>query len=619
MSTEHTNPQRWQPALGAVPGADGTHFRVWAPKPASVELVLYDGGSERTVEMHSDGEYRTAHLPDVGAGARYAYRLDGEGPYPDPCSRSQPEGVHAPSEVVHASAFAWTDGSWRPPAPHDLAVYELHVGTLTPEGSFDAAVGQLERIKSLGVTAVEVMPVASFDGRWNWGYDGVALYAPAAVYGGPDGFRRFADAAHATGLAVVLDVVYNHLGPSGNYTSLYSDHYYTSKHHTAWGDALNFDDTDSEHVRRFFVENLLHWIHEYHVDGFRLDATFAIQDDSERHMLAELSDARRQYRRTQHVPYLIAETHENDVRYIQSVAEGGFGFDAVWADDFHHIVRVMITHEREGYYQSYEGTADELAAVVQGGFFYSGQHDPNMGEPRGTDASGQPPYHFVYVVQNHDQVGNRAFGQRLNVTASHADFLAASALLLLLPQTPMLFQGQEFLASTPFLYFTDHAPELGRLVTEGRRKEFASFAAFDDPSIRELIPDPQDPKTFQRSKLNLDEAGFGAGLLASRLYSELLTLRREDPVLKAARVEKPRIRTAAAGRAALIELSSSEGTRAVAVNLGEAQALSLPDGASYELRLHTGEPRFGGSGAGPELREKELLLPPHSAAFLVGK
>ncbi|MGN6673582.1 MAG: alpha-amylase family glycosyl hydrolase, partial [Thermomicrobiales bacterium] len=332
----------WQPTLGAIVGSAGTEFRVWAPRPRRVDLVLHLPAGDRVVPTTQEGEYRVARVADAGPGVRYRYRLDGDGPFPDPCSRSQPEGVHGPSEVVDPGQFRWTDGGWTPPAPADLVIYECHIGTFTPAGTFDAAIGQLGRLRDLGVNAIELLPVSSWPGRWNWGYDGVALFAPPAPYGGPAGLRRFVDAAHRAELAVLLDVVYNHFGPDGNYTGLYSAHYLTKKHHNLWGDAVNYDDTGSTDVRRFVIENISHWLHEYHVDGFRFDATFAIVDISPRHILAEIADTLAASRRTAARPILIAETHENDPRYVRPTDVGGFDFDAVWADDFHHIVRTLV-------------------------------------------------------------------------------------------------------------------------------------------------------------------------------------------------------------------------------------------------------------------------------------
>lgn len=616
--TEHDLGRRWRPTLGAIARDGGVDFQVWAPRPALVELVLAGPDGERVLPMTREGEYWTARVAGAGAGTRYAFRLDGAGPYPDPCARSQPDGVHAFSAVVDPARFVWRDADWRAPAASELVIYECHIGTLTPEGTFDAAIGQLPRLRELGVTALELLPVASFAGRWGWGYDGVALFAPHAAYGGPEGLRRLIDAAHQAGLAVLLDVVYNHFGPSGNYTGRYSDRYQTDRHATPWGGAVNFDGPGSREVRRFFVENLLHWLHEYHVDGFRFDATHAIHDDSPRHILAELADTARAHARGPQPPYLSAETHENDPRYLRPPAAGGFGFDAVWADDFHHIVRTILTGEREGYYAAFAGTTDELARVVTQGFFYEGQPHPVSGERRGAPAREQPWYQFVYCIQNHDQVGNRAFGDRLNHTVSRADYLAASLLLLLLPQTPLLFQGQEFLASTPFLYFTDHDPELGALVTAGRREEFAGFATFRDERLRELIPNPQAPATFHRSRLRLDEAAFGLGRLCQELYRAALALRATDPVLRAARATRAPLTAWAAGYATLIEFAAGGDRRLLAVNFGDETALALPTGVPWDVVLHTGEPRFGGNARAPELRAGTLVLPGHHAAWLRG-
>jgi maltooligosyltrehalose trehalohydrolase len=414
------------------------------------------------------------------------------------------------------------------------------------------------------------------------------------------------DAAHTVGLAVLMDVVYNHFGPDGNYTGLYSAHYLTGKHKNPWGDSVNYDDVGSAEVRRYVTENLLHFVHEQHIDGFRLDATFAMVDGSPRRILAEIADTLGEYRRVAQRPYLIAETHERDGRYFLPTAEGGYGFDAVWADDFHHGVRTILQPERQGYLAKYAGTADELGRGIAQGFLSAG----------GLPSRDQPWPRFVYCIQNHDQIGNRAFGQRLNVTAAHANFLAASLLLLLLPQMPLLFQGQEFLAATPFLFFTDHNPELGRLVTEGRRREFAGFAQFSDPAVRDRIPDPQDPLTFRRSVLNLDEAAYGAGLLAQDLYRAALRLRATDPVLVAARRGRPPLHTEARDKALLVALAGAGGQRLVAVNFGDEVRFAWPGVDRLGVLLHTGEPRFGGNAVAPQLAGGRIVVPGHSAALL---
>ena len=602
---------QWSPTLGAIASDAGVTFRVWAPE-ADVTLLVYDGDEPRRLPLERDGEYLTAFVPGAGAGTRYAYDAGGT-VAPDPCSRSQPEGVHGPSEVVAPKAFAWTDAGWRPAPFADLVLYECHIGTFTGEGTFDAAIEKLPYLVHLGVNAIEVMPVASFPGGRNWGYDGVSLFAPAAPYGGPEGFRRFIDAAHAAGLAIILDVVYNHLGPDGNYLGLFSPRYTTPRHKTPWGDALNFDDRGSEHVRAFFAENLLHWVHEYHIDGFRLDATHEIADDSPRHILGELKDAAAGHPRAGHVAYLTAETHENDRRYLLPRPDG-FGFDAVWADDFHHGVRTILHAEREGYLGGFAGTASELARTIRRGWLYEGQCAPGTDDARGTPADGLAWPSFVYCIQNHDQVGNRALGLRLNTTAGLGDFAAASALLLLLPATPLLFQGQEFAASTPFLYFTEHEPGLGRLVTEGRRQEFAAFSAFGDPAVRDLIPDPQAASTFLDSKLPWAEAERGAGRLLRGLYRELLRLRAQDPVLMEARRGRPPLTVTAAGeRAIAIRIQTNAGSRLLVVNFGDE--VRVPAEGDVEVVLCTDEGRFGGFGRAPRAEGGAVVMPPHAAAF----
>lgn len=600
----------WRGTLGAIVEPGGVRFRVWAPRPTDVALELRDGdGWGRTVALEREEHgYWSAWVPGAEDGQRYRFLADGVA-YPDPCSRSQPEGVHGPSEVVDPGAHRWGDRGRQRPSLDSLVVYELHVGTFTREGTFGAAAARLSELRALGVTAVELMPVASFPGRWNWGYDGVALFAPAVIYGGPDGLRWFVEAAHREGLAVILDVVFNHFGPDGNYTGIFSAQYTTPRHQTPWGDAVNFDDEGSAEVRRFYRENLLHWMHEYHVDGFRFDATHAIRDESTRHILAELSDAVRAAAPGE-PPYLFAESNENDVRYLLPTAEGGYGMDGVWADDFHHAVRTILTGEHEGYLRSYAGTADELARTIEQGFLYEGQEDPFFGGPRGTPARGQPWRQFVYCIQNHDQVGNRALGLRLDATAALGDRLAAATLLLLLPQTPLIFEGQEFGASTPFLFFTDHDAELGRLVTEGRRAEFAAFSAFRDPALREQIPDPQAESTFRRSQLRWEEAEHGAGALTRAYYEELLRLRREDAVLRGVRHGRGALRARAQGRAVLVELGDGPERRLLAANFGEEDETIAWEGPGRGgVVVCSDDARFGGTGRPGEVAPGKLVVP----------
>jgi maltooligosyltrehalose trehalohydrolase len=472
-------------------------------------------------------------LAEVGAGERYRYRVDGQGPFPDPASRFQPEGVHGPSEVVEPSGFAWSDANWGGINLADLVVYELHVGTFTPEGTFGAVTTRLPYLKQLGVTAVELMPVAEFPGERNWGYDGVDLFAPAHVYGRPDDLRQLVDTAHRLGLAVILDVVYNHLGPDGNYLSAYSPFYFTDRHRTAWGPALNFDGEHSEETRRFFIENALHWVHEYHVDGLRLDATHAIVDHGPRHFLAELAE--RVHRSVAgKAPLVIAEDHRNLAHMVKSEAQGGWGLDAVWADDFHHQTRRLLAGDQEGYFRDFSGSAEDLATTIRQGWYFRGQTSAYLGGPRGTDAAGIPPGRFLFCLQNHDQIGNRAFGERLHHQIELAAYRAAVALLLCSPAAPLLFMGQEWAAATPFQYFTDHTDQLGTLVTEGRRNEFRHFAAFSHPESCQQIPDPQARSTFLASRLVWEENTREPHASVLRLHQALLRLRQTDPVLRSA-------------------------------------------------------------------------------------
>ena len=511
----------WTFTLGALYHDGTTTFRVWAPEHASVDLVT--GTGARAMTREGDG-YWTLTATDAPPGTRYRYRLSGndEQVFPDPASRFQPEGVHGPSEVVDAT-FAWTDGGWRPRPLRELSIYELHIGTFTPQGTYHAAIERLPYLQALGVTAIEIMPVADFPGDRNWGYDGVTLFAPTRAYGRPEALRALINAAHEHGLAVFLDVVYNHLGPDGAYANAFSPHYFTDKHESPWGRGVNLDGPHSTEVRRFFIENALHWVREYHVDGLRLDATHALIDDSPVHFLAELTETvRAQAAR----PVLfVAEDHRNLATLLRPRAAGGYGLDGVWADDFHHQARVHTAHDREGYYEDFTGTTADLASTLRQGWFFTGQRSKHMGEPRGTDPGGLRPEQFVICIQNHDQIGNRAIGERLNHQVDPATFRALSVLLLMAPQTPMLFMGQEWAAAAPFLYFTDHSEELGRKVTEGRRAEFGAFAAFADPAMREKIPDPQSPGTFARSRIDWAEITREphAGML--RLYQRLLAVR----------------------------------------------------------------------------------------------
>jgi maltooligosyltrehalose trehalohydrolase len=516
--------------LGARPGGTGTRFRVWAPAARTVRVAVETGrAAGRTAPLARDPNgYFEAAVPGVAAGDRYRYFLDEHGPYPDPASRYQPEGLHGPSEVVDADAFPWKHAGFRGVPLARLALYELHVGTFTPEGTFAAAAGRLPELRDLGVTAVELMPVAQFPGERNWGYDGAALFAPARRYGAPDDLRRFVDRAHGLGLAVHLDVVYNHFGPDGAYATVLSPAFFSSRHESPWGKGINFDGPGAEGVRSYFIENALHWIREYRFDGLRLDATHAIVDESPRHFLADLAAAAHQ-EGDERTVLVIAEDVRNLSSLITPAARGGDGLDALWSDDFHHVMRRLLAGDHDGYFGDFEGTAPELARTMAQGWLYTGQHAEHFGGPRGTDPRGIDPDRFVFFIQNHDQVGNRAMGERLHHEIDPAAFRAATVLFLSAPQTPLLFMGQEWGARSPFRFFTDHPEPLGRLVTEGRRREFQRFAAFADAEARARIPDPQAPETFRSSRLDWAERDREPHASLLRLHRALLKMRHEEP------------------------------------------------------------------------------------------
>ncbi|MGE5175971.1 MAG: malto-oligosyltrehalose trehalohydrolase [Hyphomicrobiales bacterium] len=528
-------PDAARPSLGAIVEPDGVRFRVWAPDARHVTLEAAPrSGASITARLAPEPDgYHAGFVPGLRAGDRYRFRVDGAGPFPDPASRLQPEGVHGPSEIVDPAAFAWTDDAWTGVPLEGLVLYELHVGAFTPEGTFAAAAARLPDLRDLGVTAVELMPVADFPGARNWGYDGGALFAPARVYGAPDDLRRFVDRAHALGLAVHVDVVYNHFGPDGAYAPAFSSRFFSERHASPWGRGINLDGADAAAVRGFFIENALHWIRDYHADGLRLDATHAMVDESGRHFLAELAaaiaaspDARR--RRA----LVIAEDARNWDRIVRRAEEDGFGLDAVWSDDFHHQARRLLAGDDEAWFRDFSGSAADLAGTIARGWWFTGQHASYFRGARGSDPAGIPRRRFVFFLQNHDQIGNRARGERLHHAIDPAAFRAATTLLLTAPETPLLFMGQEWGAATPFRFFTDHAEPLGSRVSEGRRREFAAFREFADPEARAAIPDPQDPETFAASRLRWEERDREPHASLLRLTRRLLALRRHEALLR---------------------------------------------------------------------------------------
>jgi maltooligosyltrehalose trehalohydrolase len=524
----------YAPVFGAVADADGIRFRVWAPDARSVQVHLRRPGETRETRLELPAGCCGTHeavIPHARPGDRYAYSIDGGSPLPDPASRFLPDGVHGWSEIVDPSRFAWTDAEWNGVDPHRAVVYELHVGTFTPEGTFAAAAEKIPYLADLGITAIELMPLGDFPGRWNWGYDGVALYAPSRAYGHPDHLRALVNTAHEAGMGVIVDVVYNHLGPEGAYLPAFSRQFLTAKHHTPWGHAVNLDDEGSSAVRELLSDNALHWIHEYHADGLRLDATHALIDSHPRHFVAELAGC--VHAATDPPPVIYAEDSRNLAVMVDDPSRDGWGLDGVWADDFHHVVRCMLTGDRHGYYVDYRGTAGELAATLGRGWLFAGQRSLHQGGPRGTDPSQVPMRKAVICVQNHDQIGNRALGDRLHHAVEPAAWRAAVTVLLTAPMTPLLFMGQEWATSAPFQFFTDFAPELGEKVGEGRRREFRAFPEFSTPEAAGRIPAPQAESTFLASRLRWDEQDAPDHAAALRLHRALLHLRRDRASLQA--------------------------------------------------------------------------------------
>jgi maltooligosyltrehalose trehalohydrolase len=598
---------------GPLVEPDGTTtFRVWAPSAERVELVL-DGGK---VPLQEGAHGWFAARTQARHGGRYAYRLDGGPVRPDPASRWQPDGVHEPSAVFDTATLAWSpqEADWRPPPLSGAVVYELHIGTFTAGGTLDAAAERLGDLAALGVTHVELLPVNAFNGTRGWGYDGVCWFAVHEPYGGPAALARFVDAAHRHGLAVVVDAVYNHLGPSGNYLPDYGP-YLTDRYRTPWGDCLNLDGPLSDPVRAFVIESALHWLTDLHADALRLDAVHGLIDNSSVHVLRELSaavDARAEALRRPLV--LLAESDRNDPLTVTPRELGGQGLDGQWVDDLHHAIHVAVTGEREGYYADYTGLPDVAAAYARGFVYdgrYSGYRRMRIGAPLGAVAG----WRLVTCIQNHDQIGNRALGERLETLVEPALARVAVVLLCASPTTPMLFMGEEYGEPAPFQYFTSHPePELAEAVRRGRREEFGAFAAFSSQEV----PDPQDPRTFARSTLDHERAGSEAGRRRLALWTDLLALRRRLPALGVGRRELVEVLEATAERLVLVRGDAEGGRVLLAVNLAaHAAALVLPPvEGSWNVRLSTEDARYGGQGF-DAVEEGRLRLPARSATLLL--
>ncbi|MDD5250323.1 MAG: malto-oligosyltrehalose trehalohydrolase [Rhodocyclaceae bacterium] len=526
--------RRHRMPFGCAVEDGGVHFRLWAPSARTVDLCLEHDTeyAERPMTGSPDGWFELA-AGDAGPGSRYRFRIDGGLAVPDPASRCNPDGVHGPSEVIDAAAFDWHDEAWRGRPWHEAAIYELHVGAFSPAGTFAGVAQRLDHLAELGVTALELMPVAAFPGRRNWGYDGVLPFAPASCYGRPDELKALVDAAHARGLMVLLDVVYNHFGPEGNYLHAYAAPFFTGRHRTPWGEAIDFDGPASRTVRDFFMHNALYWLEEFHLDGLRLDAVHAIADETRPHILVDIARAVRDGPGRARQVHLVLENDGNEARYLRPAHGAAPLYDAQWNDDLHHALHVLLTHEADGYYADYAAAPlQHLARCLAVGFAWQGEPSTYRGGARrGESSQDLAPTAFVGFLQNHDQVGNRAFGERIGALAAPQAVAAATALLLLAPSPPLLFMGEEFAAPQPFLYFCDFGPELAQAVTRGRRDEFVRFAGFSEAAMRSRIPDPGAEETFRGSCLDwhglADDAAQQACLARSR---ELLDLRRREIV-----------------------------------------------------------------------------------------
>lgn len=604
--------------LGVRVLGDGRcRFRVWAPRARRVEVRLL-APRERVVPLEPEARgYHAAVVDDAGPGARYLYRLDGGLERPDPASLHQPEGVHGPSEVVDPGAFRWTAHEWRGQRLEDYIVYELHVGTFTPAGTFDAVADRLESLRALGVTALELMPVAQFPGERNWGYDGVYPFAAQNSYGGPAGLQRLVDACHRAGLAVVLDVVCNHLGPEGNHLADFGP-YFTERYRTPWGAAINFDGPESDEVRRYFLENAIHWLGDLRIDALRLDALHAILDLSAYPFLAELADlVRGQAEAWGRRVHLIAESDLNDTRLVRPRASGGYGLDAQWNDDFHHALHARLTGEDRGHYADF-GRLEHLSKALTDGYVYTGQYSRYRRRRHGHPSDDLPASKFVVFIQNHDQVGNRMRGERLSTLVPFDALKLAAGVVLLSPYLPLLFMGEEYAETAPFLYFTHHSDRgLAEAVRAGRRE---AFRAFDWPGE---APDPQDEATFLRSKPDYGRRGTARGRVMLDFYGELIRLRKTVPALAAPRKDRMEVIEPEPDRVLCVRRWKDGDETFAVYHFGEAPTsarLPLPAGR-WRAVLDSADARWGGPGASLPDRvestgELRCTLAPWSLALL---
>ena len=617
----HDETTRRLPVGAEVQSGGGTHFRVWAPAARTVDVV-FEGGARPVLPMkREDGGYFSGFAAHAAAGTRYRLRLHGGVALPDPASRFQPEGPHGPSEVVDPASFAWTDAEWPGLVPHGQVIYERHIGTFTPGGTYAAAAAHLPHLRDLGITVLELMPVNEFDGPFGWGYDGVDLFAPTHLYGSPDDLRRFIDRAHALGLGVIHDVVYNHLGPSGNYLPRFSPWYLSDRYANEWGDAINFEGENSAPVREFFASNAACWIAEFHFDGLRLDATQCLYDAGARHIVAEIVERARAAAGRRSI-YITGENEPQHAELLRPPEQGGMGLDALWNDDFHHSATVAATGAFEAYYTETRGAPQELISALKWGFLYQGQYYAWQKKRRGHPSLDLPARAFIQCLQNHDQVANSARGQRLHQLTSPGRYRALTALMLLTPCTPLLFQGQEFAASAPFLYFARHGEELDPLIRKGRHEFLTQFPHIGSADGGKLLAPPNEEETFTRCKLDHGERERHAPVV--RMHRDLLRLRREDPMFS--RQDSACMHGAVLGAEAFLLrfLDAAGNDRLLLVNLGATlpllpmaePLLAPPAGCRWKLMWHSEGPRYGGNGTAEAGGGHSWRLPAHALAVL---
>jgi maltooligosyltrehalose trehalohydrolase len=614
-------PATWRDSYGAELRDGGVRFALMAPGCKSVMLVL-EGEVAAEYPMQPDGVGRfTCFVAGLAAGSRYRYRPDdADAAYPDPASRFQPDGPHGPSEVVDSSAFAWTDAAHAGVQLDGQVIYEMHVGTFTQEGTFSSATRELHHLSAMGITLIELMPIADFPGRFGWGYDGVNLFAPSRLYGTPTDLKAFVDRAHSLGIGIIHDVVYNHLGPDGNYLPRFYDRFFSDERND-WGQCINFDGEGAAATRAFYLANAAYWIDEFHFDGLRLDATQDIHDTSETHVIAELIASARQAGGKRSV-VIVAENEPQKTDYVRSRSAGGFDCDALWNDDFHHAATVAATGRNEAYYSDTLGRPQELISALKWGYLYQGQYYAWQKQPRGTPALDVSAKRFVVYLQNHDQIANSARGLRLHALTSPGRARALKALLLLAPGTPMLFQGEEFDASSPFFYFADHQGELARLVREGRADFLKQFPSISSEESRRALRDPGSPETFNASKLRPEERTRHEHAVA--LVTELLALRKGHAAFRAQSADRMHGAVLGDEAFALRFMTDDGNDRLVLVNLGRdldlihapEPLLAPPFQHDWRVVLSTEEPRFGGSGQAPLDAVPYLRAPGHAALVL---